>query len=114
VTIPGEGTHARSVQELLRSGREPAVLAAAGVTWLVVESDTAGDMGDAARTVDALTPTYRDGQIAVYWIGGHTDGMPASRVRATLIAHWAWLALLLISGVGGAGAVLTGWRRRDR
>jgi hypothetical protein len=111
VTIPGEGAHARSVQELLRSGREPAVLAAAGVTWLVVESDTAGDMGDAARTVDTLTPTYRDGQIAVYWIGGHTAGAPASRVRATLIAHWAWLALLV---VGGAGAVFTGWRRRDR
>jgi hypothetical protein len=108
VTIPGEGAHARSVQELLRAGRDPAAIAAAGVAWLVVESDTAGDMGDAARTLDTLTPTYRDGQIAVYWIGGHTEGTPADRVRATLIAHWAWLALLII---GGVGAVLTGWRR---
>jgi hypothetical protein len=109
VVIHGEGDHARSVQELLRAGREPATLADAGVTWLVVESDTPGDMGDAARTIDALTPTYRDGQIAVYWIGGRTEGVPAARVRATLIAHWAWLALLFGAA---AGAVLTGWRRR--
>jgi len=114
VTIPGEGEHARSVQELLRAGRDPAALTAAGVAWLVVESDTAGDMGDAARTLDALAPTYRDGQIALYWIGGHSEGVQAARVRATLVAHWAWLALLVIGGVGGAGAVLTGWRRRDR
>jgi hypothetical protein len=109
VTVPGEGEHARSVQDLLMAGREPATLAPAGVAWLVVESDTAGDMGGAAHTLDALTPTYRDGQIALYWIGGQSERVAADRVRATLIAHWAWLALL---AVGGAGAVLAGWRRR--
>jgi hypothetical protein len=96
------------VQELLMAGGEPSRLASAGVAWLVVESDTAGDMGGAAHTLDALTPTYRDGQFALYWIGGQSEGVPADRVRATLIAHWAWLALLV---VGGAGAVLAGWRR---
>jgi hypothetical protein len=108
LTVPGEGAHARSVQELLMAGGEPSRLASAGVAWLVVESDTAGDMGGAAHTLDALTPTYRDGQFALYWIGGQSEGVPADRERATLIAHWAWLALLV---VGGAGAVLAGWRR---
>jgi hypothetical protein len=109
VTVPGEGTHARDVQELLLTGRDPAELAPAGVTWLLIESDTAGDMGDAERTLGALTPTYRDGQFALYWIGGRADGVPADRRVATLLAHWAWLALLL---AGGFGAALSGWRRR--
>lgn len=50
VTVPGEDAHARAVQELLLTGPHPSTLAAAGVGWLVVESDSAGDMGAAART----------------------------------------------------------------
>jgi hypothetical protein len=112
VTIPGEGHHAREVQGLLLGGSDPSVLAAAGVAWLVVESDTAGDMGAAARTLDRLTPTYRDQGFAVYRIGGQAAGAPSARVRATVIAaHLAWLAVLI---VGGVGAVLTGVRRRPR
>jgi hypothetical protein len=84
-------------------------LAPAGVAWLVVESDTPGDMGMAARTLDRLTPTYRDHEFTLYRIGGESAGTPPGRVRATVIAHLAWLAMLI---VGGVGALLTGTRRR--
>jgi hypothetical protein len=111
VVVPGEGNHARAVQQLLLAGPDPAALPPAGVGWLVVESDSAGDMGAAARTLDALTPVYRDDEFALYRIGGDTAGASADRRTATTIAHLAWLAMLI---VGAAGAVVTAWRRRAR
>lgn len=110
-TITGEGAHARAVQELLLSGPDPSALAAAGVSWLVVESDSAGDMGAAARTLGALAPVYRDHEIALYRVGGQSTGVPTGRRTATVIAHLAWLALLI---GGGAGAAIGAWRRRPR
>lgn len=104
VTVPGEGDHARAVQQMLLSGQKPSSLAAAGVAWLVVESGTPGDTGAGARTAGALTPAYRDGDIALYRIGGHSAGVPASHRRSVLLAHFAWLALLMAGGVG------LGWR----
>ncbi|UXA07500.1 hypothetical protein KXD96_05055 [Mycobacterium sp. SMC-2] len=108
--LPGEGNHARAVQQLLLAGPDPAALAPAGVGWLVVESDTAGDMGSSARTLAALTPAYRDDDIALYRIGGDTAGVSAGARTATLIAHLAWLAALM---AGGAGAVVCRLRRDD-
>ena len=103
VTVPGEGAHARAVQGLLLSGPDPWALASAGVAWLVVESGTPGDMGAAARTLDRLSPVYHDRELALYRIGGHSGGTTSARLRATMAAHWVWLALL----VGcAAGAVL--------
>ena len=105
VTVPGEGAHARSVQELLLGGPDPSALASAGVAWLVVEAASTGDMGASGRTLDRLSPVYRDGSLALYRIGGGSAGASSARRRATLAAHWVWLALL----VGcGAGAVVTG------
>lgn len=109
VVVPGEGERARAVQGLLLSGPDPAALAPAGVGWLVVESDSAGDMGAAARTLAALRPVYRDDDMALYRIGGDTAGVPPARRTATLIAHLAWLAMLL---GGAAGSVLGRVRRR--
>ncbi|MEB4209008.1 hypothetical protein [Mycobacterium sp. 94-17] len=111
-TIAGEGVHARAVQELLLSGPDPAALAAAGVAWLVVESDSAGGMGAAARTLSALAPVYRDGEMALYRVGGQTPGVSAVRRAATMAAHLVWLAVLI---GGGAGALIGGaWRHRRR
>lgn len=110
VVVPGEGDRARAVQDLLLSGPDPAALARAGVGWLVVESDCAGDMGAAARTLAALTPAYRDNELALYRIGGDTAGVPPARRTATLIAHVAWLAMLL----GAAAGSVLGWVRRRR
>lgn len=108
-TIAGEGAHAREVQRLLLAGPDPSALAAAGVGWLVVESDSAGDMGAAARTLGALAPVYRDDAIALYRVGGQSAGVSADRRAATVIGHAAWLALLV---AGGAGAGIGVWRRR--
>lgn len=110
VTVPGDGAHARAVQELLLTGPDPSALAQAGVGWVVVESDSAGEMGAAARTLDRLTPAYRDGELALYRIGGQAEGVTAARLRATLVAHWAWLCLLVAGGAGLAGC----WVRRVR
>ncbi|WP_297699252.1 hypothetical protein [Mycobacterium sp.] len=110
-TIPGEGAHARAVRELLLTGPDPSALAAAGVGWLVVDSGSAGDMGAAARTLSALAPVHRDNEIELYRIGGQSAGVPADRRAATMFAHLAWLALLI---VGGAGAGIDAWRRRAR
>ncbi len=109
IIVPGEGNRARAVQELLLAGPDPSALAPAGVGWLVVESDSAGDMGAAARTLSALTPVYRDNEFALYRIGGDTAGASAARRTATVIAHVAWLGMLM---VGAAGAVVSAWRRR--
>lgn len=105
VTVPGEGAHAREVQALLLSGAAAPVLSerlsAAGVAWLVVEADSAGDMGSAVRSLSGLPAVYRDDEIAVYRIGGISAGVPAGRRYAVLAAHWAWLLLLVVSGAGG-------------
>jgi hypothetical protein len=109
LVVPGEGNRARAVQELLRSGPDPSALAPAGVGWLVVESDSAGDMGSAARTLGALTPVFRDEELTLYRIGGADAGVPSDRRRATVLAHLAWLAMLI---VGASGALVAGVRRR--
>lgn len=108
VVVPGEGKHARAVQELLLAGPDPTDLAPAGIGWLVVESDSAGDMGAAARTLDALTPVYRDDEFALYRIGGDSPGVSSTRRIATVVAHLAWLAMLIV------GAVVCVWRRLAR
>ncbi len=102
VTIPGEGNRARAVQELLLAGPDPSALAPTGLAWLVVESDSAGDMGAAARTLDAMTPVYRDNEFALYRIGGQTVGAGPDSRRATMLAHLAWLAMLIVGAVGAA------------
>jgi hypothetical protein len=111
VVVPGEGDHARAVQDLLRAGPDPAALAPAGIGWLVVESDSAGDMGAGSRTLGALTPVYRDGELALYRIGGDTPGLTPARRTATLVAHLAWLTMLI---AGAAGAAVCALRRRVR
>lgn len=112
VTVPGEGDHARRVQQLLLSGPEPSTLASeTGVAWLVVESGSPGDTGASARTLAGLAPAYRDDEITLYRVGGQTAGVPASRRRAVVLAHLAWLALLVV-GAGGLAARRAGRRRR--
>ena len=108
VTIPGEGNRARAVQALLLAGPDPSALARAGVGWLVVESDSAGDMGAAARTLGATTPVYRDDELALYRIGGQTVGASPDSRRAMTLAHLAWLTMLIL---GAVGAVLSRARR---
>ncbi|WP_205878174.1 hypothetical protein [Mycobacterium camsae] len=108
VTVPGEGDRARTVQQLLLAGPEPTALASAGVAWLVVESGSPGDTGSSARTVAGLPPAYRDDEIALFHIGGGIAGAPAAHRWPVLVAHLAWLGLLL----AGAGGTAARWTRR--
>ncbi|BAX90584.1 hypothetical protein [Mycobacterium shigaense] len=110
VTIPGEGDRARAVQQLLLSGPDPSALAPAGLRWLVVESDSAGDLGAAGRTLGALTPVLQDKEFALYRVGDGIAGAAPGR-RVTLIAHLAWLAMLV---TGAGGVLVLGARRRVR
>ncbi|WAC94545.1 hypothetical protein [Mycobacterium sp. Aquia_213] len=111
LVVPGEGNRVRAIQEMLLSGPDPSTLAPAGIGWLVVESDSAGDMGSAARTVGALTPVFHDEELTLYRVGGNAAGAPSARRQATVVAHLAWLGLLL---VGGAGALVAAVRRLVR
>jgi hypothetical protein len=111
LTVLGEGGHARAVQQLLLTGPDPAVLSRAGVAWLVVESGTAGELGAADRTLDALPVVYRDADLSLYRVGGNTIGVPADRRLATVIAHLAWLAMLT---AGAVGMAVSGRRLQER
>ncbi|MED5811411.1 hypothetical protein VST63_03485 [Mycolicibacterium sp. 050232] len=89
--VPGEGKRARAVQDLLRSGADRRTMADAGVGWLVVETNGVPAELD-------LPVAYRDGDIAVYRIGGDH---PASPHRNLLIAaHAVWLMALIGGAVG--------------
>ncbi|WP_422742951.1 hypothetical protein ACN27E_16155 [Mycobacterium sp. WMMD1722] len=89
-TVPGEGSRARAVQELVLRGASVQELADAGVGWVVVEAG--------GSTLD-LPVAYRDDDLAVYRVGGDTARSPH---RGLLIGvHVVWLALLIGSGLAG-------------
>ncbi len=101
-TVPGEGSRAREVQQLLLGGADPAALARAGVGWVVVESGTSGEQGSADRTLRGLPVAYHNADLALYRTGGSTKGAsPRSRLTV-VIAHVVWLAVL---AAGAAGLV---------
>lgn len=96
--IPGEGTRAREIQQMVVSGVDRDRLAEAGVGWVVVE-------GPQDRPPE-LPVAYRDADIAVYAVGGDT---PPSTHRTLLIAaHAVWLGQL----GAGLAVMLLGLRRR--
>jgi hypothetical protein len=108
VTVPGEGNRAHEVQRLLLAGADPVALRRAGVGWLVVEVGTPGDIGLAARTFARLPVAYRGHDLVLYRVGGAAAGVPADRRLLALIAHLAWLTML----IGGAiGMAISRWGR---
>ncbi len=94
-TVPGEGVRARAVQALLAGGADRVALARAGVGWVVVEGAGPGL---------ALPVAYRDGDIAVYRVGG--DTADAAHRGLMIGVHLLWLALLVAGLVGMLGAGL--------
>jgi hypothetical protein len=109
--VPGEGTHAREVQEALLSGADPATLGVKGVGWVVKETDVDGQIGSAAKTLTRLPVSYRDADLTVYGGGGRAPTAAAGARRAAIAAHLVWLAMLL---VGAGGLAVTSIRRRVR
>lgn len=99
-TVPGEGDRARAAQQLLLSGADPALLARAGIGWVVVETGTPGTTGSAERTLRRLPLSYRDGDLALYRAGGASPGAAPGARAAMIGAHLLWAGMLL-----GAAAV---------
>lgn len=108
--VLGEGGHARRIQELLLGGADPRLLADAGVGWVVVESGSIGEFGSAADTLEQLPVVYQDTEIALYRVGGDTAGADSNKRLTMIVAHVAWLAMLLI----GAASMVTAAVRRRR
>jgi hypothetical protein len=100
VTVPGEGNRAHQVQRLLLAGADPIAVRRAGVGWLVVETGSPGDMGSAARTLERLPVAYRGRDLTLYRVGGAAAGVPADRRLLVVMAHLAWLAMLIGGAVG--------------
>jgi hypothetical protein len=74
------------------------------VGWLVVELGTPGDMSTATETLQRLPIAYRGRDLMLYRVGGVSAGAAAGRRAAVIVAHLAWLAMLLGGGVGAAVA----------
>jgi hypothetical protein len=90
-TVPGEGSRARDVQQLLLTGAGRDKLAAAGVGWVLVEAKWATD-----DSPPSLPVAYHDGDLTLYRVGGDR---PHPRGRGiVLAAHWVWLAVLAAAG----------------
>ena len=112
VTVPGEGYRAHEVQRLLLAGADPVALRRAGVAWLVVEAGTPGDMGLAAKTFERLPVTYRGRDLMLYRVGGAAGGVSSDRRLLVVIAHLAWLQMLIAGAIGMTVASCR--RRTDR
>jgi hypothetical protein len=110
-TVLGEGNRARDVQQVLLAGGDAVDLRQAGVGWLVVELGTPGDMGSAAETFGRLPVAYRGRDLVLYRVGGATAGASTGRRMTVVIAHLAWLAMLI---AGAVGATVTSRRQQVR
>jgi hypothetical protein len=100
VTVPGEGNRAHQVQRLLLAGADPNTIRRAGVGWLVIEAGTPGDMGSSARTFERLPVIFRGRDLMLYRVGGETAGAPANRRLLAVMAHLAWLTMLIGGAIG--------------
>jgi hypothetical protein len=106
-TVPGEGDHARDVQQLLLTGADRDKLAAAGVGWVVVEN--IWHTGWSASRL-RLPVVYHDDDLTVYRVGG--DHPPAPGRSVMLAVHWGWLGVLMLSGLLALGLGLRARPRR--
>ena len=108
-TVPGEGNRAREVQQLLLAGAGRDKLAAAGVGWVVVESN--GATSDSLPSLP-LPVAYHGGDLTLYRVGGDHP-RPAGR-GIVLAAHWVWLAVLAAAGAWLLAASLAARLRQAR
>lgn len=105
-TVYGEGQRARDVQEILVESADRQLLADAGVGWVVVESSGVETGGPTERL--PLPVAYTDDDLTLYRVGGSSP--PADGRTVVMVAHGAWLAMLL----AGAGLSLFAAMARRR
>ena len=96
VTVGGEGTAAREVEQALLDAPDTAidVLRGNGVGWVLVENSP-GEMGDSARVLDQLEVLYEDAELRLHRVPGaiaYRDDVDRTPAYAGL-ALWG-LALL--------------------
>jgi hypothetical protein len=68
-------------------------------------------MGLAARTFARLLVAYRGQDLVLYRVGGAAAGVSADRRLLAVIAHLAWLEMLI---AGAVGMTVAGWRQHVR
>lgn len=110
-TVRGEDARARRVQTQLLQGGDPAVLARAGVGWVLVERGTPGPTGRAQVLLDQLRPVRLGSDLALYQVPGAVTPVraPGGARASVLVAHVVPALLLL-----GAVTVLAGGALRRR
>lgn len=97
--VAGEGTRARTVEDLLLAGGEANELARLGVGWVLVERDTPGPLGESATTLTQLEPVLRTAELDLYRVPDVVP-RPAPEHRTVVLgAHILW-ALLLVAPLG--------------
>ncbi|CAN5420211.1 hypothetical protein BH11ACT6_BH11ACT6_42820 [soil metagenome] len=99
-TVPGEGSRARAVQNVLLEGGDAGKLADAGLGWVVLEGSSAGETGAAATTLASLPVVYQDSELTLYRVGGDAPGAGDGLRSIVLGAHVVWLAVLVVGAAG--------------
>ena len=102
-TVPGEGRHARDVQQLLAAGADPAALAQAGVAWVVVQYGTPGAVD--VPGLEQLSPAYADADIALYRVGGVSAVAQQSKRVTVIVAHLIWAGMVLGAAAFGIASL---------
>lgn len=98
--VEGEGSRARSVENVLLAGGSPQQLSELKVRWVLVERTSKGPLGESQRTLDQLEKVYDDPELALYLVKGTADEPAASGRGLTIAAHLLWIALLACGLVG--------------
>lgn len=116
--VEGEGGDARDAQRALLGGADAGELAVMGVDWVLDETTSRGERGNAADTLAGAQQRFADDELTLWRLPAADPAAtenaeafaPASESarRLALVAHAAW-ALALVGGA--AGALIAGRRR---
>jgi len=77
------------VQRLLADGADRATLAAAGVGWVVTETDS--------QAPGQLTIDYSADGLTLYRVGGVSPVVPQWKRIVVIVAHLIWVGMILAS-----------------
>ncbi len=114
--VRGEDSRARAVEAILLAGGAPEDLAALGIRWVVDQPTAAGQRGESAAVLAALPVVVAGTDVVLHEVPGPIT--PVARddraFVAALVAHVAWLALLVAGSALLASTVARSGRGRGR
>ncbi|AEF42559.1 hypothetical protein [Hoyosella subflava] len=107
--VRGEGERGQRAQTALLEGEGPGRLLSLGAAWVLVEHNTPGLHGDASDTLAQLEHVYSDNDLTLYRVPGEPADLsaPTAHRNTVIAAHYAWLGLIVFSGL-----ILLAQRRR--